>query len=170
MQMNNIRVYDPEVKTFGDVQYFCDDKGRDWYETNLKFSKKWIVQFNKHGVVRAVVPCSQVIFLHPGDTSVGEVNVLPKGFSLGDSYWIFDGKKLTRAEVDPSIPTSTRKEAASSKLEKVITPLRDAVEMGDATQEEIDRYNTLRKIRVAIMRVSDDTPPGDVDWTAFSVA
>lgn len=170
MNMNNIRAYDPEVKPFGEVQYFCDDKGRDWYEFNTKFKKKYVVQYNKHGVVKAVVVASQAVFLHPGGTSIAELNTLPKGFSLSSAIWLFDGKKLMSSEIDPSIPTSYRKAQAMAEIGKAAVPLKDAIDMGEATEEEAEQYSNLRRLRIKLMRISDDTPPGDVDWAEFTTA
>ncbi len=170
MQMNNIRVYDPEVKPFGNVQYFCDDKGRDWYENNTSFRKKYVVQYNSHGVVKALVPTEMADRLHPGGTSIAEINTIPKDFSLSQAIWLFDGKKLTSTDFDPSIPTSYRKSQFAKAISAKITPLQDAVDLEIATEEEKKEFAALRKLRVELMRISDDTPVSEVDWKPFIAA
>lgn len=170
MELLKIRAYSPEVKPYGNVQYFCDEKGRDWYEYNSKFTKKYVVQYNDFGVVKAVVPSATAVMIHPEGTSVSEVNVLPKDFSLSSAIWLFDGKKFTSTDTDPSIPTKFRKGQAQARLNKEIEPLKYAVDLGEATKEEIEKYDTLRKLSVKLMRISDDTPAGEVDWAEFTAA
>lgn len=167
MQMNEIRIYDPEDKPFGNVQYFCDSKGRDWYDNNGLFKKKYVVQYNSSGVVKAVVLSHLAERLHPAGTSISEINSLPEDFSLSSAIWLFDGKKLTKTYFDPSVPTSHRKVQANKTLSSKIEPLRDAVELGVATEEERERYELLRTLRVRLMRIDDDTPPTDIDWGEY---
>lgn len=171
MRMNNIRPYNPEEKSFGEgIQYLCDDKGRDFYQTRSKFTKKYVVLFDSFGVVRCATESKNLVLTQPHGLSIVDINVLPEGFDLFDKTWIFDGKKLFQVDVDPSVPTSIRKEEAYKKLNYLIVPLQDAVDLGEATDEEVEKYNALRKLRVKLNRISDDTPAGDVDWTEFTAA
>lgn len=170
MRMNNIRPYTPEVKTFGEgIQYLCDEDGRDFYETRSKFTKKYVVLFDSFGVVRCATESKNLPLTQPHGLSIVDMNVLPEGFDFFDKTWIFDGKKLTQVDIDPSVPTSTRKEDAYRKLNYLIVPLQDAVDLGEATEEEVEKYNTLRKLRIKLMRISDDTPASEVDWSEFNL-
>lgn len=171
MKMSNFEVYDPDDKPYGEgVQYFCDDKGRDFYESRGLFSKKYVVFFDNFDMVRAVVKATEVTRVHPGGLSAVDICALPKGFDLFKGIWKWDGKKVVVGDFDPSISTTRRKEAAMQKVSRAISPLQDAVEMGEATKEEIEKYDALRKIRIKLMRISDDTPPGDVKWDEFTTA
>lgn len=167
MRMNNFRTYNPEVKAFGEgVQYFQDDKGRDFYDSRGLFKKKYVVFFDSHNVVRGCAKSDEVTRLYPGGMSVVDINTLPKDFTL-ESTWIFNGRQVVKTDYDPAFTTKARKAGVLKVIGPMIVPLQDAVEMGEATEEEVEKYNTLRKIRIKLMRVSDDTPPGDVDWEEF---
>lgn len=171
MKMSNFAVYDPESKPYGEgVQYFSDDKGRDFYESRDLFSKKYVVFFDSFNIVRSVVKATEVTRVHPGGLSAVDLNALPKGFDLFSGIWEWDGKKVVPCDLDPSISTSRRKESAMHKLSREMVPLQDAVEEGEATKEEAEKYSTLRKLRIKLMRISDDTPPGDIDWSEFTTA
>jgi len=170
MRMNNFTTYTPEVKAFGEgVQYFQDDKGRDFYDSRGLFKKKYVVFFDSHGVVRGCAKSEDVTRLHPGGLSVVDINTLPKDFSL-ETTWVFNGKQVVKADFDPAFTTKARKAGILRVINPMIVPLQDAVELGEATEEEVEKYNALRKIRVKLNRISDDTPPGDVDWSEFTAA
>lgn len=168
MKMNNFALYEPEFKTYGDgVQYFRDDKGRDFYESRELFSKKYVVFFDSFDIIRAVAKATEVTRVHPGDLSAVDINTLPKDFDLFSGLWKWDGKKVVACDFDPSIPTSRRKESAMQKISRAIVPLQDAVEEGEATKEEAEKYSSLRKLRIKLNRISDDTPAEEVDWAEF---
>lgn len=171
MKMSNFVSYTPEFKAFGEgVQYFCDDQGRDFYESRELFKKKFVLFFDEHGIIRGVAKSTEVTQGNPLGLSVVDINALPKDFSLSVGVWKFDGKKVVPADFDPVFSTSRRKAHALSHLAKVMAPLQDAVELEDATEEEAEKYSNLRRLRVKLMRISDDTPPSEVDWTEFTTA
>lgn len=168
MRMNNFSTYTPEVKNFGEgVQYFQDDKGRDFYDSRLLFKKKYVVFFDAHNVVRGVAKSDEVTRLHPGGLSIVDINTLPKDFSL-ETPWLFNGKQVVKADYDPAFTTKSRKAGILRLINPMIVPLQDAVELGEATEEEIEKYNTLRKLRIKLMRISDDAPVGEVNWDEFA--
>lgn len=170
MRMNNFTNYSPEVKAFGEgVQYFQDDKGRDFYDSRTLFKKKYVVFFDGHNLVRGCAKAEEVTRLNPVGLSVVDINTLPKDFSL-ERLWTFNGKQIVPADFDPSFTTKARKQGILRVINPLLIPLQDAVELGEATEEEVEKYNALRKIRIQLMRLSDDTPVQDVDWTAFIVA
>lgn len=171
MKMSNFVVYEPESKPYGEgVQYFCDEKGRDFYESRGLFSKKYVVFFDSFDIVRAVVKATEVTRVHPGGLSATDINTLPKDFDLFTGLWKWDGKKVVASDFDPSISTARRKESSMQKISRAIVPLQDAVEEGEATKEEAEKYSALRKLRIKLNRISDDTPASDVDWSEFTAA
>lgn len=171
MRMNNLELYFPEDKPFGErIQYLRDDKGRDYYETRKQFTKKYVILFDSFGVVRCATETKNLVFTQPLGMSIVDINVLPKDFDLfGKDTWVFDGKKLERVDVDPSVSTAIRKERALKKINKLIVPLQDAVDLEEATEEEIEKYKSLRKLRIQLTRISDDTPVTEVDWSEFNL-
>lgn len=170
MRMNNFKVYSPEVKAFGEgVQYFQDEKGRDFYESRGLFKKKYVVFFDEHGIVRGWAKSEEVTRLHPGGLSVIDLNTLPKEFSLQGGVWSFNGKQVVKADYDPVFTTEVRKAGILQVIGSVIAPLQDAVELGEATEEETEKYNHLRRMRVKVMRIPDSTCPADIDWSEFTV-
>lgn len=171
MRLNKFERYIPEFKHFGEgVQYFQDDKGNDFYMSREKFKKKFVVFFDEHMIVRAVAKSSEVTQCNPEGLSLVDLNSLPADFTLENSPWKFDGKKIVKVDFDPVFTTARRKAFAMSTIGKLITPLQDAVDLGDATEEEAEKYSALRKLRIKLMRISDDTPASEVDWSEFTSA
>ena len=171
--MNNIRVYDPEVKKFGQgTQYFCDDKGRDFYDSRDLFTKKYVVLFDQYGVVRCVAPSSRVTETYPAGLSISDVNILPDDISIDVNFgvWVFNGRKVVKADIDPSYTTAQTKSKFMATITEKITPLKDAVEMGEATEGEVEQYNTLVRLRIKLNRIDNGTPMGDIDWSEFTAA
>lgn len=171
MNMNNFVNYEPDHKPFGEgVQYFCDDEGRDFYQSRHLFKKKYVVFFDPFNIIRGVVRSEEVTRVNPLGLSAAETNTLPAKFDLFSGLWQWNGKKVVVCDFDPSIPTSRRKESAMQNLTRAIAPLQDAVDEGEATQEETEKYRSLRKLRIKLNRIPDDAPPGDIDWSEFTAA
>lgn len=171
MKMVNFVHYDPKHKVYGDgVQYFCDDQGRDFYDSRDLFTKKYVVLFDQYGMVRSVAKATDVTTTYPLGLSIVDINSLPKGFSLTEGSWKFDGKKVVKSEIDLAVGTPKRKKILMSTLNKGISDLAMLVEIGEATEKEVEKHTELRKLYVKLMRVPDDTPPGEVDWSAFTAA
>lgn len=171
MRMNNFRQYVPQHKPFGEgVQYFCDDKGSDFYGSRDLFTKKYVVLFDKYGMVRSVAKAVDVTSAYPLGLSIVDLNALPKGFDLFAGPWKFDGKKVVKVDFDLAVPTSKRKKAILSSLQSKMSMLTLAVNLGEATEEEVEKHTELSRLCVKLMRISDDTPSSDVDWSAFTAA
>ncbi|KAB3178465.1 tail fiber assembly protein [Escherichia coli] len=171
MRMNNFKHYNPKAKAFGDgVQYFSDDKGRDFYESLGLFTKKYAVLFDEFGMVRFLVKSVDISMTYPLGLSISDLNSIPKDFDIMKGPWMFDGKKITKVDFDLAIGTAKRKKAIMGSLSSQITPLADAVGLGEATEEEIEKYNALLKLRVKLNRISDDTPASEIDWSEFTAA
>lgn len=171
MRMNNFKNHDPEVKTFGTgLQYFCDDKGRDFYESRELFTKKYVVFFDCHNMIRAVAKSAEVTRVVPLGLSAVDMNSLPKDFNFPTGIWRYDGKKVVAADFDPAISTKLRKARLDKKFKNILDPLRDVVELGGATEEEKELFENTRKLRVQLHRLSEDIPPQDVDWSTFEIA
>lgn len=171
MRMNNFKHYIPEAPAFGEgVQYFCDDKGRDFYESRGLFTKKYVVLFDEHSMVRFLVKSSDVTMTYPLNLSIIDINSIPKDFDITNGPWQFDGKKVVKVDFDLAIGTARQKGAILKALAGKIEVLKDAVELGEATKEEVEKYDALRKLRLKLTRINDDTPSGDVDWSEFTTA
>jgi|AGFS01.1.fsa_nt_gi Caudovirales tail fibre assembly protein. len=171
MRMNSFKHYIPEAPAFGEgVQYFCDDKGRDFYESRELFTKKYVVLFDDHNMVRFLVKSEDVTMTYPLGLSIIDINSIPKDFDIASGPWKFDGKKVVKVDIDLAVSTARRKASSLKGLSVPIGILAGAVELGEATEEEVEKYNALRKLSLKLMRISDDTPPGDVDWSEFTSA
>jgi len=58
---------------------------------------------------------------------------------------------------------ASRQAAEMEEASRLMAPLQDAVDIGKATQEEIDRLNEWKEYRVMLNRI-DTTKAPDIDW------
>lgn len=169
MNMNDVQVYEPEFFPYGPVQYFCDDQGRDFYESLPLFTKKFVILYDEYGAIRACVPSGELDRLYPVGFSISDINSLPEGFDY-DGTWVFRNNRIQKLKYDPAIPTSDIKRKERRAIATELDSLRDAVDTEEATVDEVRRFNALRKYSVALNRVDDNLKNEDVDWPTVPTA
>lgn len=164
----NFTSYAPETNPFPEagIIFLCDKQGNDWYESQKAFSTDTLkIVFNHEGVI--ISAGSDVSALWPQGNSVAEIPLenVPKGFtSRGE--WVFDGSEII-AKSYTSEEYVAQAEAKRSGLyavaNAVISPLQDAVDIGDATEEELALLKVWKTYRVSLNRLDLSTAP-DITW------
>ncbi|ASQ17396.1 tail fiber assembly protein [Enterobacter cloacae] len=149
------------------VTVFTDEEGNDWYESQDKFSSTSLkFMFDRQGNI--VAWSWDVSALAPDGLSVGEVSKdsVPVDFFEPDKRWVFDGKKIipfvyTREELQQQ--AEEKKAHLLSLAKDAIAPLQDAVDIGEATEEESALLVEWKKYRVQVNRV-DTSTASDIEW------
>ncbi|EFG3452654.1 tail fiber assembly protein [Escherichia coli] len=146
--------------------FLSDENGLDWYEAQKEFLDDTLkVQFNSDFVVTAFD--NDISKLWPVDQSVAEVNAIdvPEGLS-NNGTWIWKDGSI--------IPREYKKEELIEKAESLkrnlianastkIAPLQDAVDIEDATPEEVILLKLWKQYRVALNRIDVLLAP-DINW------
>ncbi|EMW4538925.1 tail fiber assembly protein [Salmonella enterica] len=171
--MNNIKNftrYTPESDEKKELEkninaiFLVSEDGQDWYDCQVNFSvSTFKVMYDANGIVRAIT--KDVSNLYPENRSVAEVNILPDGAAI-DGNWMYENgcvipRTLTHIELIQQL--ENEKTRLLSHAEKNISPLKDAVELGIATNEENVKYAEWRNYRVLVNRV-DISDPEKVSW------
>lgn len=171
--MNNIKNftrYNPESSEKKELEnsinaiFLISEDGQDWYDCQSKFKASTIkVMYDVDGVIRAIT--KDVSSLFPENRSVAEVDLLPNDAAI-DGNWIYEqGQVIPRQFTQHELIEQAERKKSSLllQIERVIAPLKDAVELEIATEEEKSRYFDWRNYRVQISRV-DVTNPENIKW------
>lgn len=165
MDLINVRRYIPDELFFGEgIQYFIDEKGRDWFKSVPLFTKKhaMVIEPNS-GIIRGI--SDDVSRLYPVGFNVVEVDTLPEECDCNGG-WIFDGEKVVkRIYLPDELKEQARRKQRRllDEATKVIAPLQDAVDLDIATDAEKAALLAWKKYRVLLNRV-DITQAPDVEW------
>lgn len=184
--IKNFKVTEPtpeQQKKFTDLDgsvpvFYRSEDGQDWYECQASFADDTIkIMYDSKGIICSVVdapvPERQNIYavsmFSPENMSVAEIPVskYPEGVSI-DGSWAFNG-----VDIVPYQPTRQEQiaiaEATKSRLmdsaSQVIAPLQDAVDFGEATDEETARLLAWKKYRIKLSRVDVRKP----EWPSTPV-
>lgn len=81
------RYYPDEMPLGGDVQYFVDKNGRDWYESLKYFTKPYVISYDPStGIIHSSSTDASAIY--PAGLNVIDIESLPEGFDIIDG-WIY---------------------------------------------------------------------------------
>lgn len=166
MQLKNIQLYEPDEPKYGNVQYFIDETGKDLYDHAESFTKKYVVFYDKFGVVRGFGPSDTATRHYPVGLSIIDVNSLPKDIDLS-GCWTFSKGSFTKNEVDIGYPVSFIKKNLLGRITDELSILRDAEEEGLATVDDIRRLKLLKRYRIEVSRIPEDQETSAVDWSSL---
>ena len=151
MRMNNISVYqNKSPDAIPMAEYYQDENGIDWYESREDFKKKWIVGFNKDGVVCVIT--NDVQSINPAGLSIMDFDDIPEGMNISGG-WKFDGKKLIQSAAARTKELSAKKARLMREVSDDIAALEDAATLGFETKEEVAELKALREYRIALKRL-----------------
>lgn len=74
--------------------------------------------------------------------------------------WVTDNVAVTTADIDAAEAEKSRCRAIA---DAAIVPLSDAVELDEATAEEVEKLKEWKKYRIALNRIDTSTAP-DIEW------
>lgn len=154
------------------VNFLSSEDGKDWYDSQKDFKEKTL-KITYDPVSKVIISASyDVSSLFPENLSVAEVEDTPKGFptSVPFDSFVYDEKK---GKISSRSYTSDElKEQASSKKRyliaeamTLINPLKFAVDLSIATDEEKSKLETLQKYVVDLNRIEQqDSYPKKINW------
>ena len=148
------------------VLYFEDETGQDWYKLR---DEKWqgescFIAVGADGFISTWAVNPNFLTLSEG-VSIYEISreALPEDVS-DHPYSYANGEFLKF--VQPAIEVAAQqKNTLLSQAAAAIAPLQDAVDVDDATDEELASLKAWKKYRVALNRLDLSAAP-DIDWPA----
>ncbi|EOV9701334.1 tail fiber assembly protein [Cronobacter dublinensis] len=146
--------------------FLSDENGLDWYEAQKSFSPDTIkVQFDEGGIITAFD--RDVSKLWPINQSVAEISAsaAPSGLSVRGSWVWCDGKITPRKYNQDELikQADNQKNALLASAAAKMAPLQDAVDIGEATPDEVTMLRAWKGYRVALNRLDTGTAP-DIVW------
>lgn len=160
--------YAPKTNPFPEagIIFLCDTQGNDWYESQKTFSADTLkIVFDDEGVI--ISAGGDVSALWPQDNSVAEIPLenVPEGFTARGE-WVFDGSTIvakTYTTEEYRTQAEAKRAVFYTTASAAMSPLQDAVDVDDATDEEIALLKIWKKYRVALNRLDLSTAP-DIIW------
>ncbi|QTD79404.1 putative structural protein [Escherichia phage vB_EcoM_fHy-Eco03] len=138
------------------VQFTVDNTGRCWYDIVNELNKEnkddyKVLIDNDRRVVSWSKDASSIF---PVDQSVVVTSKLPAGLANNNGMWKFD------ASAKAFVPDSSAEENSAIRWKAAelaavsieIDTLKDAVEVDEATESEIERLAALKKYRIELNR------------------
>lgn len=138
-----------------------DETGADWYESQKNFTDDTLkIVFDSAGVI--VSMNYDVTTLWPGGNSIAEVAAVdvPEGVNIYGG-WVFDGKKVIPRVYTPeelAEQAATKRSSLMTLANAAIAPLQNAVDVGMATESEIELLTEWKIYTVNLNRVDVENP------------
>lgn len=138
------------------VQFLTDETGRCWYdiikEIKAEHPGEYTVVTGDNGRVLGLSKEADSLF--PIDSSVVVTGKLPLAMINGNGAWKFDVWSSTFIP-DTSVNVTALQSRKDNELYKATTEieaLKDAVDEGSATEDEVERLASLKSYRLALVR------------------
>lgn len=154
------------------IMFLSDPQGNDWYELQKQLTSETLkITFDQKGSINSA--SYDATTLWPQSFFLAEVDVVPEKFESRSNAgkWIFDGEKITeRVYTSEELIEQAviKRNLFMTKANEALTPLQDAVDIDDATNEEIALLKTWKTYRVALNRLDLSTAP-DITWPEIPV-
>lgn len=164
--LKNFQIYKSALHSGSSVLFLKDESGLDWYESQAGFSEETLkFVYDSNGIIISFD--YDVSKLWPVGHSVSEISALevPAGLDISGG-WVFDGKVITTrvySSAEYVSQAENQRESSMALAAAAIAPLQDAVDIGDATDEERASLQGWKKYRVALNRL-DLTAAPDIQW------
>ena len=148
------------------VLYFEDETGQDWYKLR---DEKWqgescFIAVGADGFISTWADNPNFLTLSEG-VSVYEISPETLPEDISDHPYSYENGGFVKF-VQPAIEVAAQqKSTLLSQAAAAIAPLQDAVDVDDATDEELASLKAWKKYRVALNRLDLAAAP-DIDWPA----
>ncbi len=164
--LKKLQIYESKLIGTSSVLYLKDEAGADWYESQKLFGDETLkFVFNSSGVIISMN--YDVTKLWPVGNSVAEVDTskVPVGLDI-DGGWVFNGENITVREYTAEeliAQASVKRNSLMTFANSATPPLQDALDIGDATEEELTLLKAWKTYRVLLNRLDLSTAP-DIIW------
>ncbi|EPE7531115.1 tail fiber assembly protein [Salmonella enterica subsp. enterica serovar Newport] len=141
-----------------------DENGLDFYNSIDTFKLKYKLCI--HPDTKVIHSVSENIStLYPAGFDIVESDSLPYDDIISGKYQFVDNKIIPRTynEVELTQITNAEKSKKLKLANEKIRPLQDAVDLGIATDEEIQKLGAWKRYRVEINRI-DTSNLLDISW------
>lgn len=156
MKLKSVKRYYPDDMPFGEnIQYFIDENGVDFYSAIEHFNLKYKLCF--HPETKVIHSVSEDISkLYPAGFDIVETDNVPYDDIISGKYQFVDNRIIMRTynEIEITQITNIEKSERLKLANKNIMPLQDAVDLGIATTEEMQKLDAWKKYRVEINRTN----------------
>ncbi|EAA5904626.1 tail fiber assembly protein [Salmonella enterica subsp. salamae] len=156
MKLKSVKRYYPDDMPFGEnIQYFIDENGVDFYSAIEHFNLKYKLCI--HPETKVIHSVSEDISkLYPAGFDIVETDNLPYDDIISGKYQFVDNRIIMRTynEIEITQITNIEKSERLKLANKNIMPLQDAVDLGIATTEEMQKLDAWKKYRVEINRTN----------------
>ncbi|HID9068062.1 TPA: tail fiber assembly protein [Enterobacter kobei] len=139
--------------------YFLDVHGRDWYETLTGW--KGAVSLDDDGIVIAYEKDVSYMGMEEG-RDVYEVEPLNVPDDVLGNYKYADGVFYDIRPDAATLAEQTRKQLIEN-AGLTISVLQDAVDLGMATENEVEQLRLWKTYRIRLSRISTATAP-EIEW------
>jgi hypothetical protein len=148
------------------VLYFEDETGQDWYKLR---DEKWqgescFIAVGADGFISTWAVNPNFLTLSEG-VSIYEISPEALPEDVSDLPYRYENGEFVKF-VQPAIEVAAQqKSTLLSQAAAAIAPLQDAVDVDDATDEELASLKAWKKFRVTLNRLDLAAAP-DIDWPA----
>ncbi|MFS7385152.1 tail fiber assembly protein [Rahnella inusitata] len=148
------------------VLYFEDETGQDWYKLR---DEKWqgescFIAVGADGFISTWADNPNFLTLSEG-VSIYEISPEALPEDVSDHPYRYENGEFMKF-VQPAIEVAAlQKSTLLSQAAAAIAPLQDAVDVDDATDDELASLKAWKQYRVALNRLDLAAAP-DIDWPA----
>ncbi|EOX8517511.1 tail fiber assembly protein [Salmonella enterica] len=165
MKLKNVKRYYPDDMPFGEnIQYFIDENGVDFYNAIEHFNLKYKLCI--HPETKIIHSVSEDLSkLYPAGFDIVETDSMPYDNIISGKYQFVDDRIIMRTynEIELNQITNLEKSERLKLANEKIIPLQDAVDLGIATTEEMQKLDAWKKYRVEINRTNTSNSL-DISW------
>ncbi|KAB8307272.1 tail fiber assembly protein [Erwinia endophytica] len=166
---NDLNEEETALQSSHNVMFIADSDGNDWYELQKIFQAETLkIVFDENNLINSASYDASTLF--PLSFYVAEMSTVPDDFTLPPpgGQWVFDSESeaisqrvYTEAELIEQAEQERTTRIAAATV--VIDPLRDAVELGRATEEQRARLLAWQNYRIDLIEL-DLSVPSAVVW------
>ncbi|SRR5471030_321049 len=160
---NWIQYVPDEPKHGAGIMYLQDEEGNDWYDSYLKFKKKYKFTYETDtGIIRSV--SEEAGMLYVSGLSVSDTDDLPVGFDIFGN-WKYTGDNICPNVVALIKNAEVQRSNLLAEAERRITLLERAMRLGVASNAERNTLDALELYTITLSRLDISSAPA-ISWPA----